>query len=399
MSKNPNEVICPHCNTAFLIDESGFADILKQIRDNEFDAEIHARLEEVERTKASEIKLAQVEIEAKLEGEKAKQAQEIEKLKAEIKAADTQKQLELTRGQAELKTQAEKLKNQLELASAQRELDLQKQKSEFEILLKNEKDEVARLKEFKARQSVKIIGETLEQHCQTEFNRIRATAFPSAYFEKDNDGKDGSKGDYIFRDLTADGVEKVSIMFDMKNEDDTSKTKQKNDDFLKKLHEDRVAKGCEYAVLVTVLEPENEYYNSGIVDVSHKYPKMYVIRPQFFLTLIMLLSNESGKALVYKQELALIKSQSVDITKFEEDLESFKSGFAKNYDLASRKFTTAIGEIDKAISALEKTKAELLGSENNLRLANNKAQDVTVKRLTKDNPTMQAKFKELDRGE
>jgi len=399
MSKNPNEVICPHCNTAFLIDESGFADILKQIRDNEFDAEIHARLEEVERTKASEIKLAQVEIEAKLEGEKAKQAQEIEKLKAEIKAADTQKQLELTQGQAELKTQAEKLKNQLELASAQRELDLQKQKSEFEILLKNEKDEVARLKEFKARQSVKIIGETLEQHCQTEFNRIRAAAFPSAYFEKDNDGKDGSKGDYIFRDLTSDGVEKVSIMFDMKNEDDTSKTKQKNDDFLKKLHDDRVAKGCEYAVLVTVLEPENEYYNSGIVDVSHKYPKMYVIRPQFFLTLIMLLSNESGKALVYKQELALIKSQSVDITKFEEDLESFKSGFAKNYDLASRKFTTAIGEIDKAISALEKTKAELLGSENNLRLANNKAQDVSVKRLTRENPTMQAKFKDLERGD
>ena len=206
MSKNPNEVICPHCNTAFLIDESGFADIIKQIRDSEFDAEIHARLEEVERTKASEIKLAQVEIEAKLQAEKAKQAQEIEKLKAEIKAADTQKQLELTQSQADLKTQAEKLKSQLELAAAQRELDLQKQKSDFEILLKNEKDEVARLKEFKARQSVKIIGETLEQHCQTEFNRIRATAFPSAYFEKDNDGKDGSKGDYIFRDLTVEGV-------------------------------------------------------------------------------------------------------------------------------------------------------------------------------------------------
>ena len=318
-------------------------------------------------------------------------------MEAKLKAAETAKQLELTQKTAELKSEAEKLNNELKLAEAQKELELQKQKAEFDALLKSEKDEVARLKDFKARQSVKILGETLEQHCEIEFNRIRATAFPLAYFEKDNDSKDGSKGDYIFRDLAEDGVEKVSIMFDMKNEGDDTKTKQKNEDFLEKLHKDRVAKGCEYAVLVSVLEPDNEFYNNGIVDVSHKYPKMFVIRPQFFITLIMLLSNASQKALAYKQELALIKSQNVDITKFEEELEAFKTGFGKNYDLASRKFKTAIDEIDKSIKALEKTKEALLGSENNLRLANIKAQEVTVKRLTKDNPTMAKMFKELDK--
>lgn len=397
MSTNANEVVCPNCKTAFTIDESKFEDIVKQIRDGEFEAELVRRLDEMERAKQTEIELAEAKVAQKFEAEKAKQAQDIERLKAELKAAETAKELELTKKTADLKSETEKLSNALKLAEAEKALELQKQKAEFDVLLKGEKDEVARLKEFKARQNVKILGETLEQHCEIEFNRIRATAFPLAYFEKDNDSKDGSKGDYIFRDLTDEGVEKVSIMFDMKNEDDASKTKQKNDDFLEKLHKDRVAKGCEYAVLVSVLEPENELYNNGIVDVSHKYPKMYVIRPQFFITLIMLLSNASQKAIAYKQELALIKSQNVDITKFEEELEAFKTGFGKNYDLASRKFKTAIDEIDKSIKALEKTKEALLGSENNLRLANNKAQEVTVKRLTKDNPTMAKMFKELDK--
>jgi hypothetical protein len=396
MSKNPNEVICPHCEIAFTIDEAGFADILKQVRDREFESELHDRLVEAEKLKEAELKLAEVEAAKKFEAEKAKQAEEIARLKAEAKAAETEKELEITKALADEKARADKLKNELALAAAQRELDLQKQKSEFDVLLKNEKDEVARLKDFKAKQSVKIIGETLEQHCETEFNRIRATAFPLAYFEKDNDAKDGTKGDYIFRDLTADGIEKVSIMFDMKNEDDTSKTKQKNDDFLKKLHEDRVTKGCEYAVLVTVLEPENEYYNSGIVDVSHKYPKMYVIRPQFFLTLMMLLSNESGKALAYKEELAIVKAQNVDLSNFEEEIKDFKDRFGRNVGIAKKKFDQAIKKIDDTIAAMQAAKELLLGSEKQLDWANDKAQEeLTIKKLTKNSPQTAAKLKEL----
>jgi hypothetical protein len=396
MSKNPNEVICPHCEIAFTIDEAGFADILKQVRDREFESELHDRLVEAEKLKEAELKLAEVEAAKKFEAEKAKQAEEIARLKAEAKAAETEKELEITKALADEKARADKLKNELALAAAQRELDLQKQKSEFDVLLKNEKDEVARLKDFKAKQSVKIIGETLEQHCETEFNRIRATAFPLAYFEKDNDAKDGTKGDYIFRDLTADGIEKVSIMFDMKNEDDTSKTNQKNDDFLKKLHEDRVTKGCEYAVLVTVLEPENEYYNSGIVDVSHKYPKMYVIRPQFFLTLMMLLSNESGKALAYKEELAIVKAQNVDLSNFEEEIKDFKDRFGRNVGIAKKKFDQAIKKIDDTIAAMQAAKELLLGSEKQLDWANDKAQEeLTIKKLTKNSPQTAAKLKEL----
>ncbi len=395
MKNTANEVTCPHCKTAFKIDEAAFAGILKQVRDNEFEAELHSRLEEAEKAKQTEIKLAEAELEKKLLAEKAEQEKQIESLKNDLKNAATKQELEVSKAIAEVQQAADKLKNDLALAETQKLLEVQTQKEKYEILLRNEKDEVARLKEHKAKQNVKILGETLEQHCETEFNRIRATAFPLAYFEKDNEVKDGGKGDYIFRDLTADGIEKVSIMFDMKNEADASKTKQTNESFLEKLDKDRIAKGCEYAVLVTVLEPENELYNSGIVDVSHKYPKMFVIRPQFFITLIMLLSNASQKALAYKQELETIKSQNIDITTFEKDLEDFKTGFDKNYELASKKFKTAIAEIDKSIAALEKTKAELLGSENNLRLANNKAQDVTVKRLTKNNPTMAAKFKEI----
>jgi len=309
---------------------------------------------------------------------------------------EEEKQLELNNGIAELISKAEKLQNELDLAAAQKELDLQKQKAQFDALLKHEQDEVARLKDFKAKQNVKIIGETLEQHCESEFNRIRSAAFPLAYFEKDNDSREGSKGDYIFRDLTVDGTEKVSIMFDMKNEDDTSKTKQKNEDFLKKLHEDRVAKGCEYAVLVSVLEPLNEYYNTGIVDVSHKYPKMYVIRPQFFLTLIMLLSNESSKALVYKQELASMKAQNVDLTNFELEIEQFKDRFGRNVGIAKKKFDQAIKKIDDTIAAMQAAKELLLGSEKQLDWANDKAQEeLTIKKLTKNSPRTAAQLKEL----
>ena len=423
-----NEIKCPSCGATFNLDEAGYADILKQVRDGEFEAELHQRLEAAENAKKTEIKLAEAQVAAKLEAEKAKKDEEIQALKASIKlaeaevtskleaekakkeqeilalkadlkAASTAKELEVAKATADLKSKADKLENDLELAKAQKELDLQKQKADFDVLLKNQKDELERLKDFKAKQSVKIIGETLEQHCETEFNRIRATAFPLAYFEKDSEVKEGGKGDYIFRDLTADGIETVSIMFDMKNEDDTSRTKQKNDDFLEKLNKDRVAKGCEYAVLVSVLEPENEYYNSGIVDVSHKYPKMFVIRPQFFLTLIMLLSNASQKSLEYKQELVLVKAQNIDVSNFENELNDFRENFGRNYRLASERFDGAIKEIDKSIKALENTKKHLINSENNLRLANDKANDLSVKKLTKGNPTMAAKFKELGSSE
>lgn len=398
MTKNKNEVVCPHCNTAFVIDESAFANIVNQIRDNEFEAELQQRLEQAELMKIAEIKLAQAEATKKLEIEKSKQVQEIEKLKAALEAAETEKQLELSQKTAELKTQKQKLENELEVAATQQELELEKQKAKYELLLKQEKDEVSRLKDFKARQTVKIMGETLEQHCETEFNRIRASAFPLAYFEKDNDAQDGTKGDYIFRDLTAEGLEKVSIMFDMKNESDTSKTKQKNEDFLKKLNDDRIAKGCEYAVLVSVLEPDNEYYNSGIVDMSHKYPKMYVIRPQFFLQLIMLLSNASAKALEYKEELASVKAQNVDLTNFEFEIEQFKDRFGRNVGIAKDKFDQAIKKIDTTIRAMEETKKLLLGSQKQLDWANDKAQEeLTVKKLTKNSPATAAKFKEIGR--
>jgi hypothetical protein len=396
MTKHTNEVVCPHCNNRFVIDESAFTNIVNQIRDKEFEAELQNRLEQAELTKIAEIKLAEAEAAKRFEAEKSKQAQEIEKLKAAKAAVETQKQLEFSQQTAELKSEKMKLENELERVAAQYELELEKQKAKFDLILKNEKDEVARLKDFRARQNVKIIGETLEQHCEAEFNRIRASAFPLAYFEKDNDAKDGTKGDYIFRDLTADGIEKVSIMFDMKNEDDASKTKQKNEDFLKKLNDDRIAKGCEYAVLVSVLEPENDYYNAGIVDVSHKYPKMYVIRPQFFLQLIMLLSNASSKALKYKEELANIKAQNIDLTNFEVEIEEFKDRFGRNVDLAKGKFDQAIKKIDASIKAMEETKKLLLGSQKQLDWANDKAQEeLTIKKLTKNNPTMEQKFKEL----
>ena len=298
-----------------------------------------------------------------------------------------------------LHKERDELKNRVQQAELEKQLAETSLKDKYETQIKDRDDAIERLRDMKARLSTKMVGETLEQHCETEFNRIRSTAFPNAYFEKDNDASTGSKGDYIFRDTDGADTEIVSIMFEMKNESDTTATKKKNEDFLKELDKDRTEKGCEYAILVSLLEPDSELYNSGIVDVFHRYPKMYIIRPQFFIPIITLLRNAAMKSLEYKTELALVKAQNVDVTNFENDLETFKTAFAKNYDLASRKFQKAIDEIDKSIDHLQKTKDALLGTDRNLRLANNKAQDVTIKKLTRRNPTMAEKFEELNRQE
>lgn len=459
-----HEIVCPHCNKAFKVDEAGYADILKQVRDHHFEQELHDRLELAERDKQAAVQLAKAELSAELQAAAAAQDQLITSLRAQIEAGDTQRKLavaealkaverdrdqlaaalerarqeaqaaaqllearlksDLQRTASEKDAQIQQLQSQLTAATTEKQLavaqavgtiererdglvanlnqvKLEKQLSEqslkerYEVQLKDRDEAIERLKEMKAKLSTKMVGETLEQHCEVEFNRFRATAFPRAYFEKDNDAKSGSKGDYIFRDFDDSGTEIVSIMFDMKNQSDLTATKGRNEDFLKELDRDRNEKGCEYAILVSLLEPESELYNSGIVDVFHRYPKMYVIRPQFFLPMITLLRNAAMNALKYKSELALVKAQNIDITRFEEQLETFKSGFARNYELASDKFQTAIKEIDKSIDHLQKTKEALLGTDKNLRLANDKAQDVTIKRLTKGNPTMAAKFAEL----
>ena len=320
---------------------------------------------------------------------------EIQDLKAKLDANEVAQKLAITEAVSVVEKERDELKNSLEQAELEKQLAEKSLKDKYETQIKDRDDAIERLRDMKARLSTKMVGETLEQHCETEFNRIRATAFPRAYFEKDNDASTGSKGDYIFRDSDEAGTEIVSIMFEMKNESDTTATKKKNEDFLKELDKDRTEKGCEYAVLVSLLEPDSELYNTGIVDVFHRYPKMYVVRPQFFLPIITLLRNAAMKSLEYKTELALVKAQNIDITNFENDLDTFKTAFAKNYDLASRKFQTAIDEIDKSIDHLQKTKDALLGTDRNLRLANDKAQDVTIKKLTRRNPTMAAKFEEL----
>lgn len=414
---NMHEIICPHCGKAFKIDEAGYADILKQVRDSEFEKQLHERLELADQDKRNAIELAMAKagselqkvamakdaeilgLQAKLENELQKSVAsknaEIQELKAKLNAIELQQKIAVTEAVSVVEKERDEFKNGLERASLEKELAEKALKDRYEIQIKDREEEIGRLRDMKARLSTKMIGETLEQHCDTEFNRIRATAFPRAYFEKDNDARNGSKGDFIFRDYDDGGIESVSIMFEMKNESDGSATKKKNEDFLKELDKDRMDKGCEYAVLVSLLEPESELYNSGIVDVSHRYPKMYVVRPQFFIPIITLLRNASLNALQYKTELALVKAQNIDITNFETELESFKSAFAKNYDLASRRFHTAIEEIDKSIDHLQKTKEALLGTDRNLRLANDKAQDVTLKKLTKGNPTMAAKFAAL----
>ena len=390
-----NEIICPHCNKAFKIDESGYADIIKQIRDREFEKQLNERLNLADQDKRNAVELAEIKVTNTLEKDLLKKDAEIQRLSDSLKAIEEKQRLTITEAVNAIERDRDKLKGDLDQARLEKQLAEKSLKDKYETQIKDRDDAIERLRDLKARLSTKMVGETLEQHCETEFNRLRATAFPKAYFEKDNNAQGGSKGDYIFRDLDDNGTEVVSIMFEMKNECDETSTKKKNEDFLKELDKDRTEKRCEYAVLVSLLEPESELYNSGIVDVSHRYPKMYVVRPQFFIPMITLLRNAAQNSLKYKTELALVKAQNIDITNFETKLDEFKTGFARNYRLASDKFQIAIEEIDKTITHLQKTKDALLGSETNLRLANDKADDLTVKKLTKGNPTMAAKFSKL----
>lgn len=461
-----HEIICPHCDKAFTIDEAGYADIVKQVRDSEFEQQLHERLELAAQDKQKAVELAEMKAagelqkaaaakdteiqelkskldagevtqkfavtealsavekervalaneleqakhdkqtatelaEAKLVNELQKTAAtkdaEIQGLAAKLEAIEVAQKLAITEAVSSVEKERDELKNGLERVELEKQLAEKSLKDKYETQIKDRDDAIERLRDMKARLSTKMVGETLEQHCETTFNQIRATAFPRAYFEKDNDARTGSKGDYIFRDLDEAETETVSIMFEMKNENDGTATKHKNEDFLKELDKDRTEKGCEYAVLVSLLEPDSELYNSGIVDVSHRYPKMYVVRPQFFMPIITVLRNAALNSLKYKSELALIKSQNIDITSFENELEDFKTGFGRNFDLAVRRSQTAIDEIDKSIDHLQKTKEALLGTNRNLRLANDKAQDVTIKKLTRGNPTMAAKFAELHR--
>ncbi len=426
-----NEIICPNCKKAFKVDEAGFAEILKQVRNHQFEEELQERLRLAEKEKNSEIELNKEKFKSHLQEQLAKKDAEISQLKsvkeleiagkvsekekeifelkAKIEKAETEKKLAIS--EAVQKVEKEKnnleqekteLRNKLGNKDLEKELSEKSLKEQFDEKLKSKDaiikfkdEEIDRVKDMKAKLSTKMLGETLEQHCEVEFNKLRATAFPNVYFEKDNDSRSGSKGDFIFREFDDSGNEIISIMFEMKNEADQTTTKKRNEDFFRELDKDRTEKKCEYAVLVSLLEAENEFYNMGIVDVSHRFSKMYVVRPQFFIPIITLLRNAAMNSLQYKKELALVRNQNVDITNFEEKIDAFKQGFAKNYELASRQFKTAVEEIDKTITHLQKTKDALLSSVNNLRLANNKAEDLTIKKLTYGNPTMKAKFDDL----
>ena len=472
-----NEIICPNCSKAFKVDKAGFADIVKQVRDHQFEEELEQRLELAQKEKESAVQLAVANIKTSLQQELAKKDKlltelkaksdaqlakklaekeiKISEMEAKIQNAETAKKLEISKALEKIEKERDELihnlktkeaekesaiqlavaniksslqeelaKKELELVEATNKIkkerddlihDLEIKEREKELLEKSIKekftnqlivkeqtiqmkdDEIQRLKDFKQKLSTKMVGETLEQHCEVEFNKLRATGFQNAYFEKDNDARGGTKGDYIYRETDKDGNEIISIMFEMKNENDETSTKKKNEDFFAKLDKDRKEKNCEYAVLVSLLESENEFYNTGIVDVSYKFKKMYVVRPQFFIPIITLLRNAAMNSMEYKAELNLIKNQNIDITNFEEKINTFKTGFARNYDLASRQFTKAIEEIDKTITHLNKTKDNLLSSVNNLRLANSKAEDLTIKKLTRGNPTMKAKFDELEK--
>ena len=407
------EIKCPKCGEVFQVDESGYSAIVKQVRDKEFSKEIQNRESQFESEKENAIQLAKLEAEKmfneklnKKENElneiEVKKDKEIAELKNKLATFDKDKELEINKLIAKLNTElSEKdshiatLKGEKALTEKECQLKEQSLKEQYEEKLRFKEEEIARYKDFKSKLSTKMVGESLEQHCEIEFNQLRATGFKNAYFEKDNDAKTGSKGDYIYRDKDAEGIEFISIMFEMKNEMDTTSTKKKNEDFLKELDKDRREKNCEYAVLVSLLEPESELYNTGIVDMSHRYPKMYVIRPQFFIPIITLLRNAAANSLEYKHELEIIKAQNVDVSNFEAEMNDFKDKFSRNFRLASEKFQKAIEEIDKTIDHLQKTKEALLSSENNLRLANSKAEDLNIKRLTKNNPTMAAKFEEL----
>lgn len=419
-----NEIKCPHCGEAFTVDESGYAAILNQVRDQEFQREVDARVSLAEKSREQEVALAVTKAEEALRAQIAERDGELVNLKAQLsvqqqqasmetqiavqraEAAAKDAQVAVERERDDLRGKVERARDELEAQKTRAEAELARARAEAQAqlaeklrakdeLIADREREIERIQDMRARLSTKMLGESLEQHCEIEFNRLRPTAFPRAYFEKDNEVVEGTKGDFVFRDFDEEGNEIVSIMFEMKNESDDSSHRHKNEDFFKKLDADRRKKGCEYAVLVTLLEPESELYNQGIVDVSYRFEKMYAIRPQFFLPMISILRNAALNSMAYKAELAVVRNQNIDITNFEEQMETFKSGFARNYDLASRKFQTAIDEIDKTILHLQKTKDALVSSENNLRLANNKAQDLTIKRLTRNNPTMKAAFEAL----
>ena len=405
------EIKCPHCGKVFQVDESGYAGIVQQVRDNEFHKELERREAELREKTDASVKIARMEQE-KISAEEiqrkdariAEMDKEIEALKAKLRGAETETRLAVSEAISEKEKElADKalsiteLEGKLESKAAESELREKSLKDQYESALKMKDEQIEYYKDFKARQSTKMVGESLEQHCQNQFNQIRMTAFPKAYFEKDNDARTGSKGDFIFRESSDDGTEFISIMFEMKNEMDETATKHKNEDFFKELDKDRREKNCEYAVLVTLLEADYDLYNNGIVDVSYKYEKMYVIRPQFFIPMITLLRNAALNSLKYQRELQVVKNQQLDILHFEENMNTFKTAFAKNYDLASRKFEDAINEIDKSIRQLEKVKEALTSSERNLRLANDKAQDLSIKKLTKNAPSVKEMFDELDK--
>lgn len=423
MSTN-NTVKCPNCKEVFKVDDSVYSAIIKQVRDQQFNDDLQSRLAIAQREKQAALELKESQLKSlfqsrlaqkdndinafKLQSKTAlieevsKQEERIRALTSKLENATTERQLAIATAVTQIEKERDQLHNDIKLKNAEKENLERALKDEFrrerdhvakDLQLKEE--EIARLKDYRQKLSTKMLGETLEIHCETEFNKLRATAFQNAYFEKDNDARGGTKGDYIFRETDAQGHEIMSIMFEMKNENDQTATKKKNEDFFAKLDKDRNDKGCEYAVLVSLLEADNEFYNTGIVDVSYKYDKMYVIRPQFFIPIITLLRNAGMKSLAYKSELQLMRNQNIDITNFEDKLEVFKTGFARNYDLASRQFKSAIDEIDKTMSHLQKTKEALLASVNNLRLANNKADDLSIKKLTRGNPTMKAKFEGL----
>ena len=397
-----NEIICPSCKKAFKVDEAGFANILKQVRDHQFDEELNQRLIIAEKEKKSAVELAEAKLKISVQEQLALKDKEIAKLTSKNENAEIEKKLSVSEAVKNIEKERDNLANKLELKESEKKLLETSLSEKFSTDLKAKDDiirfkdeEIALRKDMKQKLSSKMIGETLEQHCEIEFNKLRATAFQNSYFEKDNDSSSGSKGDYIYKEIDESGNEIISIMFEMKNEADETVSKKRNEDFFKELNKDRTEKKCEYAVLVSLLESDNELYNSGIFDVSHKYPKMYVIRPQFFIPIITLLRNAAMTSLKYKSELALVRSQNIDITNFEEKMNQFKDGFARNYDLASRKFKDAIDGIDKTIKELQKTKEALLSSENNLRLANEKTGDLTIKKLTHGNPTMKEKFDAL----
>lgn len=411
-----NEIICPHCKKAFKVDEAGFADIVKQVRDHQFQEELENRLALAEKEKKTAVELAEANLKNTLQDDLAKKEKElseklsakeaeIAEIKAKLENAELQKKLSVTQAVQKIEKERDALVNDVKTKELEKQNLESSLKQQFTTELQAVKDivkfkdeEIARVKDMKAKLSTKMVGETLEQHCELEFNKLRPIAFQKAYFEKDNNASSGSKGDYIYRENDDHGNEIISIMFEMKNESDATTTKKRNEDFLKELDKDRTEKKCEYAILVSMLESDNELYNTGIVDVSHRYPKMFVVRPQFFIQIITLLRNAALNAMQYKAELAFVKSQEVDITNFEDKINKFKEGFARNYDLASRKLNDAIDGIDKTIKELEKTKAALLSSENNLRLANEKSDDLTIKKLTHGNPTMKAKFDDLNKN-